>query len=528
MKYSVLLLLAVVFIGFVDGEKVSCGGNVLWELYSNGVLEVSGSGEMAKDCKTAAWAAVKKIIIDEGVTSISDNCFQDMGSVTQVTIASSVSEMGVHAFPQNRMLEIVEIPSNSTLRNIGAHAFQNCFSLKNISIPSRVEIIGPYAFYECFNLTTISIPDSVSVIQAGVFQNCISLESIDLPNSLKSIPNDVFNNCPSLTSIEIPSSVSEIGENTFRGCSKLSSIVFNGNNISQINSYDFCGCANLESISIPHSVKTIKESAFENCTKMNNVTLNDGLEKIYKRAFANCGNLSSIIIPSTVKSINESAFSGCVNLQNIAIPENVTYLGDNAFENCCHLEWMEYEGLQNPCTDGAFPGCNELKYIRLSPSYNDSDFCRISSNEGFHLVNNTINDINAVWFIRDNSSLVEVVQDLDRYFNNDTYLVGDLISRKVLDNKTRVINDMSIVLVEKSLFNVIVIVLDDGVYELNSTAFVQTLTTTTDITSDQILFNFSTKDTGDVSTITVYVTVDLDQANNAVDAINQAVQYCKN
>ena len=121
------------------------GSNLAWTLDSEGVLTISGSGDMhGYDPSAAPWhGRVKSAVIAEGVTSISWYAFYDCTSLTSVTIPDSVT-------------------------SISWYAFYNCRSLTSVTIPDSVTSIGEYAFYNCRSLTSVTIPDSVTSIGVGL------------------------------------------------------------------------------------------------------------------------------------------------------------------------------------------------------------------------------------------------------------------------------------------------------------------------------------------------------------------------
>lgn len=101
------------------------GENISWN-YDNGVLTVSGIGEMNKlDVDWAldsAWPSelrnkVTKIVIEEGITKISDTAFAYFDELEEVVIEDGVE-------------------------SIGARAFYECDNLKKITIPESVTSIG--------------------------------------------------------------------------------------------------------------------------------------------------------------------------------------------------------------------------------------------------------------------------------------------------------------------------------------------------------------------------------------------------
>ena len=213
---------------------------------------------------------VKKIVIEDGVTSIGDYAFRGCSSLTSITLPDSVTSIGDCAFVFCVGLSSITLPDSVT--SIGDSAFKNCSSLTSITIPDRVTSIEPYAFDNCSSLTSITIPNSVTSIGASAFYNCRSLTSITIPDRVTSIESRAFTGCSSLTSITIPDSVTSIGYATFTGCSSLTSITI-PDSVTSIGYATFAGCSSLTSITIPDSVTSIGESAFSNCSSLQTISL---------------------------------------------------------------------------------------------------------------------------------------------------------------------------------------------------------------------------------------------------------------
>ena len=213
---------------------------------------------------------VKKIVIEDVVTSIGDYAFRGCSSLTSITLPDSVTSIGDCAFVFCVGLSSITLPDSVT--SIGDSAFKNCSSLTSITIPDRVTSIEPYAFDNCSSLTSITIPNSVTSIGASAFYNCRSLTSITIPDRVTSIESRAFTGCSSLTSITIPDSVTSIGYATFTGCSSLTSITI-PDSVTSIGYATFAGCSSLTSITIPDSVTSIGESAFSNCSSLQTISL---------------------------------------------------------------------------------------------------------------------------------------------------------------------------------------------------------------------------------------------------------------
>jgi len=243
-------------------ESGTCGENLSWELNSDGLLTISGEGKMddfiysggeSAHFKFAPWRAdddlykaVKKVVIESGVTYVGDYAFCELPNLTSASIATSVQAFGNGVFCGDGKLAKVNIPDGVT--SIPKSMFSDCFGLKSISIPDSVTQIGESAFETCgftsiklpsglteisgrafqFSaLTSIVIPEGVTAIDQDAFNNCEKLKSITLPKSLLTISPRAFQDSAIVT-ITIPENVTHIGNNAL-SCSDLKTIYFTGN-----------------------------------------------------------------------------------------------------------------------------------------------------------------------------------------------------------------------------------------------------------------------------------------------------------
>ena len=228
--------------------------NLTWKLYEDGTLTISGTGAM-KDYDyynnpspaSQKKDSVKKVVIEDGVTSIRNSAFYDCNSLTSITIPNSVTSIGAYAFSNCYYLTNITIPNSVT--SIENYAFRSCSSLTSITIPDSVTSIGELAFYSCDSLTSITISNSVTSIEERAFAYCSSLTSITIPDSVTSIEEAAFAGCSSLTSITIPDSVTSIGEYAFQSCSSLTSITI-PDSVTSIGDYVFISCSSLTTISL--------------------------------------------------------------------------------------------------------------------------------------------------------------------------------------------------------------------------------------------------------------------------------------
>ena len=356
------------------------GSNLTWTLDSEGVLTISGSGDMhGYGPSDAPWhGRVKSAVIAEGVTSISWYAFYNCRSLTSVTIPNSVTSIGEYAFYDCTSLTSVTIPDSVT--SICEYAFQGCTSLTSVTIPDSVTRIGAWAFESCTSLTSVTIPDSVTRIGSYAFRDCASLTGIwvaegnshyssdvsgvlfnkdkttlvqcpgafaayTIPNSVTIIGDSAFFYCTSLTSVTIPDSVTSIGESSFYKCTSLTSVTI-PDSVTSIGAWAFGCCTSLTSVTIPDSVTSIGEWAFYYCTSLTSVTISNSVTIIGDSAFSHCKSLTSVAIPDSVTIIGDSAFFYCTSLTSVTIPDSVTIIEGGAFSDCDNLTDVYYTGTE--------------------------------------------------------------------------------------------------------------------------------------------------------------------------------------
>ncbi|MCD8001482.1 MAG: leucine-rich repeat domain-containing protein [Oscillospiraceae bacterium] len=280
-----------------DAASGTCGDNLPW-IFDNGVLTISGEGEMENysyySYSDVPWYSLREsitaVVIEDGVTSISDYAFYECSSLTSVVLPDSVT-------------------------SIGSRAFSGCTSLASVTIPDSVTSIGDSAFWGCSSLTGVTLPGSVTSIGSSAFYYCSSLTSITIPSSVTSIEDAAFASCGSLTEIKV-------SEHNTIYCS-TDGILF-AKNMTELICYP---AGKTEAFyAIPDGVSIIGDYAFFSCDSLTNVTIPSGVTYIGYAAFAYCHYLESMTIPDSVTYIGERVLGWCSCLTEILVStENMVY-----------------------------------------------------------------------------------------------------------------------------------------------------------------------------------------------------------
>lgn len=175
------------------------GDNMItWELNLDfGLLTIYGNGRMADfdDPSEAPWWSYSKsivhLIVEDGITHISQAGFQYMPYLESAEIAETVTSIGDYAFYGSMLNKV--IPTNWTgdidanllpngLLTIGYYAFAET-KLENIIMPTTLERIGAAAF--AYNDQLLEVANLATVppaMERAVFYDCNKLWAIHVPD----------------------------------------------------------------------------------------------------------------------------------------------------------------------------------------------------------------------------------------------------------------------------------------------------------------------------------------------------------
>lgn len=210
---------------------------------------------------------LKKVVIKNGVTNVSNYALFFLPAATQVTLPESVT-------------------------SIGRYGIALCSKLTGMSIPKGVTEIGDFGLAGD-GLTAITLPDGLQTLGRGAFDACASLSGTTLPAAITAVPDKCFNDCTKLLTVDYKGEVTAIGERAFEGCKSLTKAP------------------------IPAAVTALGNSAFNGCVALTDVTLPAGVTAVPDACFQGCTALKDMKLPGTVTSIGHNAFTGCKALKDV-------------------------------------------------------------------------------------------------------------------------------------------------------------------------------------------------------------------
>ncbi len=363
----------------------SCGDNLSWALDENGVLSISGTGEMAdysliteEGTETAdtPWYSIRENIfavkIEIGATKIGDYAFFDCPNLTSITIPSSITYIGTGAFQGCTGLTDVYYDKGKSLWDaINTGSGNECLTGAVIHC---VVLESDHPYKEFTNETwtythpaesaylKISFSAETNIFDGDGSHIYLTDEAghpviysgrelagavICLPGRSFTIRLQTFRGVPcygfAITDIaglseseyeaycDTPFVSGTWGDNlswelNHGGALKISGTGSMGNDEVPWANYR----KQIKTIQMEDGISNIKDYAFYNCVNLVNVTIPESVTSIGAAAFMSCGSLQSVEIPGHVSSIGTYAFE-CRSLTSITVPASVTSIGERAF-----------------------------------------------------------------------------------------------------------------------------------------------------------------------------------------------------
>lgn len=357
---------------------------------------------------------IKKLVIEEGITTIYDGAFLNCGA-EEVTIPSTVIYIGyadegyetvaagesehIYEGVFGQYLTTLVIDEDSSLQAIFPKAF-SASPVSDILIPDKVAYIGEYAFGADIEkpVQSIRFVDSETELRIAdrAFRNLSFAKEnsvIEFPQGLIAIGESAFEACTDLSEVNLQPNVVTIGKNAFKnsGLKKIDlpysvefgvdsegkvESIFGGTSVSEmvlrrpvtkiVDLFDGVAPAVLVKITVYGNVAPYQ---FDMIEGLENIVLTDTVE-IGEYAFNQCISLEKITLPATVKSVGDYAFAGCSALTTFSVDSDseLEYIGEYAFKNASSLRSGYLpSGIKNQSLVGLYYGCSSLKELNTLP-----------------------------------------------------------------------------------------------------------------------------------------------------------------
>ncbi len=367
----------------------TCGNNLTWTLnVTTGKLRISGSGAMQSYTYDSdiPWfnytSYVRELVVDDGVTSISQYAFSGCHCLNVVYIGKNVTSIGYGAFTGCTNLAEVCNTSNLSITMHKqdyntAYGYLGYWAKSIVKSASASNILrkdgfvfwkNSYGEYELLHYegrdTDISLPEapigeqSAYSISDLAFYYEKELTSVDIPNCVTKIGESAFTNCFGLTKLYIPDSVYTMSRFAVSGCSNLLWVRL-GSGLA-IMGGEYAGSYRPPFNNCPSILEVCNDSQFEMVADTYSEDFGITAEHVYssesgESKFIYDGNytifdrdgVSTLIkytgdntiayIPDYVEAIEANAFNNVSSIELVVIPSSVKSMAPSSFVDCKNI-----------------------------------------------------------------------------------------------------------------------------------------------------------------------------------------------
>ncbi len=374
-----------------------CGDDVIYKLYGDGTLAVSGSGSMTNDLERSPLGhfagMVTRAAIGEGVTSICQYFFDHCVQLREAALPQTLKTIGDNAFSHTALVSL-DLPEN--VKSVPSDAFSGCADLVHVGLPEGITSIGQYAFSGCRSLAVLDLPESVSYISGYAFAFCTALEEIVIPEGITKIDGDVFRGS-GLKRIYLPATLETVNGYAFINCASLADVYTartedwwaeteildpEGTNITFTNAEKHFGsddgleiigsgdCSSGTDGSVLWSANkrgtlsitgegTMKDYSSYGAAPWGqldihprHVVFGDGVENV---GAYSCQGMKSVRLGEGIRSIGTAAFNSG-NMTELTIPAGVTSIDRTILAYCYRLKTLVLPGTLTSVCENAFGG----------------------------------------------------------------------------------------------------------------------------------------------------------------------------
>lgn len=238
----------------------TAGESVTWVLTDDGVLTINGTGEMDTEWYAPPWKeyneSITEVVVEEGITKISDTAFCYAENLVTVSIPSTLTYVSGWAFYVNYALEEINVAeANTAYKSIDGILFTE----------DEKTLVAYPANKACEEYT---IPASVTTIGEMAFTQCAAVDKVIVPDTVTTLAKFAFE-YSQIKEVEIGNGVTEYSFKCF-------------------------AYSRVEKMIIPDSVETISEHAFASTDYLNTLIIGSGVKNIDKDILTNADELTAI------------------------------------------------------------------------------------------------------------------------------------------------------------------------------------------------------------------------------------------
>ena len=275
------------------------------------------------------------------VTSIGYAAFRNCSTIKELTIPSSVEELGDWLFSSSSTLEKVVMEEG--VKSIGSNAFANCTALSDVTIPKSVTSIDTGAFTNTQWLKNKLAEDPLVIINTILYNGGNCTGDLVIPDYVTSISPNAFVSptsymASSITSVTIPDSVTSIGQQAFEHCKSLKTVNV-GKNVSDIGANAFYDTEWISDKRSENPLVVVNGILIDAYAATGDVTIPEGVTKICDYAFSTnlapreTLSVTSVTFPDSVKEFGKWIVNGNKNITSISLSANAEVIPTYAFYN---------------------------------------------------------------------------------------------------------------------------------------------------------------------------------------------------
>ena len=290
------------------------------------------------ESESRPWEAhvtdIRRIVVSEGVTSIGDRAFLGCTDLVELSLSSSLKDLGILSFGDCGMLSVLSVNSNGltvsedTFRNAGTSGYGVRVTFgDNVTVMDRMfhgterissidlcnmERLNDRALYDLPD-TAIELPDTLKYIGDLALYNCRGIEEISLGEGLTHLGADAFYYCTNLRVVDF-------------GCTDCDDLGSSGafRNTGDGLRFRFTATCTY----IPSNILTGVD--------VSELIISDSVKEIGRHAFRDYSG-PEVLLPNGLESIGEEAFLDCTGLYALSLTQSLTYVGRGAFDGCSGL-----------------------------------------------------------------------------------------------------------------------------------------------------------------------------------------------